>query len=124
LNFACRSPAYRQAGGPNRGRGRQVLGISGLLFFGFFPIAKKFLHHSLPDLRAFYFSLSSFLKMEFDAIDNFFDQIDTDRPFFTGFFQAIEDFKAIERLPSPVLLHHQWEGIFGSLAGGKSLMTA
>ncbi len=84
----------------------------------------EFLHHSLPDLRALYLSLSSLLKMELDAIDDFLDQIDTNGPLLTGFFQAIEDLKAIKSFSPTVFLHDQWKGILCPLAGGKSLMAA
>jgi len=62
--------------------------------------------------------------MEFNAIDDFLDQIDTDGSFLTGFLQAIEDLKPIKSFSPPVFLHDQWKGILCPLAGGKSLMAA
>jgi hypothetical protein len=61
--------------------------------------------------------------MELDAINDLFNHIDTDRPLLTSFFQAIEDFEAIERLPSGILLHDQGESILCPLARGKSFMA-
>jgi hypothetical protein len=84
----------------------------------------KFLHHSLPNLGTLYFSFSSFLKVEFDAVNNLLDQIDTDGPFLAGFFQAIENFKTVENFSPSVFLHDRWKGILCPLAGGKSFMTA
>jgi hypothetical protein len=62
--------------------------------------------------------------MEFEAINDLFNHVDTDGPLLAGFFQSVEDFKAIKRLSSPVLLHDQWKGILCPLAGGKSFMAA
>jgi hypothetical protein len=84
----------------------------------------EFLHHLLPDLSALYFSFSSFLEMQLDAVDDFLDQIDTNGPLLAGFFQAVKDFKAIESFSPPILLHDQWKGILCPLTGSKSLMAA
>jgi len=84
----------------------------------------EFFHHPLPDLRALDLSFPSFLKMELDAIDDFLDQVNTDRPLLTGFFQAIENLKSIKNFSPPVFLHHQRKGILCPLAGGESLMAA
>jgi hypothetical protein len=62
--------------------------------------------------------------MEFDAIKDLFNHVDTDRPLLTRSFQAIEDFQAIERFSSTIFLHDQWKGILGPLAGSKSFMAA
>jgi hypothetical protein len=62
--------------------------------------------------------------MELDAIDNLFNHIDTDRSLLASSFQTIEDFQAIERLPSGILLHNQWEGILCPFARSKSFMAA
>ena len=61
--------------------------------------------------------------MEFDAINDLFNQIDTDRPFLASFLQAIEDLDAVESLPSPILFHDQRKGILCSFARGKSFMA-
>src|SRR5512136_220210 len=84
----------------------------------------EFLHHPLSNLGAFYFSLSSFLKMKLHAVDDLLKLIDADRPLLAGLFQAIQDLEAIERLSPPVLLHDQRKGILRSLTGRKSFMTA
>ena len=84
----------------------------------------EFLHHPLPNLSALDFPLSSLLEMEFDAIDNLFDHVNTDWPLFAGLFQAVEDFKAVERFSPAVPLHDQRKGILRPLAGGKSFMAA
>ncbi len=62
--------------------------------------------------------------MEFDAVDDFLQNVDTDRPLLTGFLQAVEDFEAIERFSPPVFLHHQWKGILRPLTGRKPFMAA
>jgi hypothetical protein len=59
--------------------------------------------------------------MELDAVDNFFNQIDTNGPFLAGFFQSVKDFQAIEDFSPPVLFHNQWKGILCPLARCKSL---
>src|SRR4030042_1569738 len=84
----------------------------------------EFLHYPLPDLSAFDFSFSSLLEMEFDAIDNLFNHVNTDGPLLAGLFQAVEDLKAIKRFSSAIPLHDQWKGILCPLAGGKSFMAA
>jgi hypothetical protein len=84
----------------------------------------EFLHHPLADLRALYFSFSLFLKMELDPTDDLFNHVDADRPLLASFLQPVEDFKAIERLSPPILLHDQWKSILCPLAGGKSFMAA
>jgi hypothetical protein len=84
----------------------------------------ELLHHTLPDFRAFDFSLSLFLKMELDAINNLFNHVDTDRSLLARSFQTVEDFQAVERFPSGILLHNQWEGILCPFARSKSFMAA
>ena len=62
--------------------------------------------------------------MEFDAIHDFFDHVDADRPLLAGLLQAVEDFKAIEGFSSSVFFDDQWEGILCPLAGRESFMAA
>jgi hypothetical protein len=62
--------------------------------------------------------------MEFDAIDNLFNHVNTDGPLLAGLFQAVKDLKAIKRFSSVIPLHDQWKGILCPLAGGKSFMAA
>ena len=83
----------------------------------------EFLHHSLPDFGTLHLSIPFFLKIKLDAVDNLLNHVDADRPLFAGLFQAIEDFDAIESLSSSILFDHQWKGILGPLACGKSLLT-
>ena len=62
--------------------------------------------------------------MEFDAVDDLFNQIDTNGPLLTGFFQTVKDFKTIENLSPPILLHDQGKSILCPLARRKSFMAA
>jgi hypothetical protein len=84
----------------------------------------EFLHHSLTNLGTLYLSFAFFLKRKLNTVDNLLNQVDTDRPFFAGFFETIEDFEAIEYLSSPVFLDHQRKGILCPLAGSKSFLAA
>jgi hypothetical protein len=61
--------------------------------------------------------------MELDAVDDLLDQVDTDRPFLTCLFQAVEYFKTVESFSPPIFLHHQRKGILCSLARRKSFMA-
>jgi hypothetical protein len=61
--------------------------------------------------------------MGLNTVDDLFKEVDTNRPLFTGFFQAVENFEAIENLSSPVFFNHERKGILCPLACGKSFMT-
>jgi hypothetical protein len=84
----------------------------------------ELLHHLLSDLRALYLPFPFLLKIKLDAVDDLLNQVDADRPLFTGFFQAIEDFEAIKSFSSPILLDDQWKGILCPLRGCESFLTA
>jgi hypothetical protein len=62
--------------------------------------------------------------MELDTIDDLFNHVDTNGSLLTGFFQTVEDLKAIKNFSPPVFLHDQRKGILCPLAGGKSFMAA
>ena len=62
--------------------------------------------------------------MLLDSIDDLLNNVHTDRSLFTGLFQAIEDFEAIEELPPSVFLNHHGKGFLCPLTGRKSLLTA
>ena len=83
----------------------------------------EFLHHFLPDLRAFDLPLPFFLEIGFDPVDTLLNDIDADGPLFAGFLQAIEDFDPVERFPSSVFFNDQGKGILRPLARGKTLLA-
>src|SRR4030042_2112610 len=83
----------------------------------------EFLHHFLPDLRAFDLPLPFFLKIGLDPVDALLNDIDADGPLFAGLLQAIEDFDPIEGFASSVFFNDQGKGILRPLARGQTLLT-
>jgi len=53
-------------------------------------------HYFFTDLRTPNLSHALILKMEFDAVDDLFNDVETDRPFLARLLQAIKDLEAIE----------------------------
>ena len=84
----------------------------------------KFLHHLFAHLRTLDLALPSLLEIEFDPVDDLFNDVDTDRPLFARLLQTIEDLEAIEGFPSTVLLDHGRESLLSPLARGKPLLAA
>lgn len=83
----------------------------------------KFLHHLLPDFRAYDLSLAFLLKIGLNPVDAFFNHIDADGPLFTGLLQAIEDFNPVEGFSPSVFFNDQGKRILRPLACGKTLLT-
>jgi len=84
----------------------------------------KLLHHLLADLSTLDLSLPFLLKVSLDAVNDLFNQVDTNRSLFTCLFQAIEDFEAVEDFSPPVFLDYHGKGFLCPLAGGKSFVAA
>lgn len=85
--------------------------------------AVKLLHHLLADLRALDLSFAFLLEIGLDPVNALLDDIDADRPLFTGLLQAIEDLNPIEGFSPSILLNDHRERILCSLTCGKALLT-
>src|SRR5205823_2600881 len=77
-------------------------------------------HHRLADLPARHLSLARLLQLTLEAVDQRLDRVDRDRAFLARAFQPGDDLGALERLPSPVFLHHHGERVLDPLVGGEA----
>jgi hypothetical protein len=80
----------------------------------------KFFHHLLADLGTLNLPFPLFLEMEFDAVDDLFNDIDADGSLFTGRFQAVQDLETNEGFSPAILFDNHGEGLFGPFACRKT----
>ena len=93
-------------------------------YVGYSVQPMELFHYFFTNLRTPNLSLALILKMEFDTVDDLFNDVETDRPFLARLLQAIKDLEAIEWLSTPVFLDHGGQGLFRPLAGGEPFMAS